>query len=253
MARKSRPPRLTAYFTPAIFGNAVGNAVAMRPPTSRIASKAFSCRGPPFGNNLRATGSSGNRSKPVVRTAEKRVFLRASRRPRRRDDSSCNTLRRTPAKPNSCVRERRRKTDIRQPREAHHDRSKQPHFHPLFCSRAHSSDGKARVYGQFRKCRRHCTSQELRNAAPALDARGPCRPPCQHDGLTCRARVSTPRLLERFIRAAAWLALGAVLLPLNGCAVAALPCRLTSATLKIIPVVGHAAASPFDMCSSAID
>ncbi|WP_328809285.1 DUF6726 family protein [Paraburkholderia kirstenboschensis] len=55
------------------------------------------------------------------------------------------------------------------------------------------------------------------------------------------------------MRAAAWLALGAVLLPLNGCAVAALPCRLTSATLKIIPVVGHAAASPFDMCSSAID
>ncbi|WP_341807758.1 MULTISPECIES: DUF6726 family protein [Paraburkholderia] len=55
------------------------------------------------------------------------------------------------------------------------------------------------------------------------------------------------------MRAAVWLALGAVLLPLGGCAVAALPCRLTSATLKIIPVVGHAAASPFDMCSSAID
>ncbi|WP_084534261.1 DUF6726 family protein [Paraburkholderia dilworthii] len=65
--------------------------------------------------------------------------------------------------------------------------------------------------------------------------------------------MSTPRILERFTRAAAWLALGAALLPLGGCAVAALPCRLTSATLKIIPVVGHAAASPFDMCSSAID
>ncbi|WP_311733133.1 DUF6726 family protein [Paraburkholderia fungorum] len=47
--------------------------------------------------------------------------------------------------------------------------------------------------------------------------------------------------------------LGAALLPLGGCAVAALPCRLTSATLKIIPVVGHAAATPFDMCASAID
>ena len=65
--------------------------------------------------------------------------------------------------------------------------------------------------------------------------------------------MSTPRIIDRFIRVAAWLTLGAALLPLGGCAVAALPCRLTSATLKVIPVVGHAAATPFDMCSSAID
>ncbi|TFE46134.1 hypothetical protein E2553_14530 [Paraburkholderia dipogonis] len=65
--------------------------------------------------------------------------------------------------------------------------------------------------------------------------------------------MSTPRILHRFMRVVAWLTLGSALLPLGGCAVAALPCRLTSATLKIIPVVGHAAASPFDMCSSAID
>ncbi|REE21108.1 hypothetical protein B0G71_4259 [Paraburkholderia sp. BL27I4N3] len=65
--------------------------------------------------------------------------------------------------------------------------------------------------------------------------------------------MSTPRILHRFMRVVAWSTLGAALLPLGGCAVAALPCRLTSATLKIIPVVGHAAASPFDMCSSAID
>jgi len=55
------------------------------------------------------------------------------------------------------------------------------------------------------------------------------------------------------IRVAASLTLGAALLPLGGCGVAALPCRLTSSALKIIPVVGHAAATPFDMCSSAID
>ncbi|WP_408442058.1 DUF6726 family protein [Paraburkholderia caffeinilytica] len=55
------------------------------------------------------------------------------------------------------------------------------------------------------------------------------------------------------MRVAAGLTLGAALLPLGGCAVAALPCRLTAATLKIVPVVGHAAATPFDMCSSAID
>jgi hypothetical protein len=60
-------------------------------------------------------------------------------------------------------------------------------------------------------------------------------------------------MLDRFLRVVAWLTLGAALLPLGGCAAAALPCRLTSATLKIIPVVGHAAATPFDMCASAID
>ncbi|KAA1005811.1 hypothetical protein PQR02_29405 [Paraburkholderia sediminicola] len=65
--------------------------------------------------------------------------------------------------------------------------------------------------------------------------------------------MSTSRNSDRFIRVAAWLTLGAALLPLGGCAVAALPCRLTSATLKIIPVVGHAASTPFDMCASAID
>lgn len=65
--------------------------------------------------------------------------------------------------------------------------------------------------------------------------------------------MSTPSIPERFIRVAAWLTLGTALLPLGGCAVAALPCRLTAATLKIVPVVGHAAATPFDMCSSAID
>ncbi|OAJ59608.1 hypothetical protein A6V36_26805 [Paraburkholderia ginsengiterrae] len=65
--------------------------------------------------------------------------------------------------------------------------------------------------------------------------------------------MSTSKNFDQCLRVAAWLTLGAALLPLGGCAVAALPCRLTSATLKIIPVVGHAAAAPFDMCSSAID
>ncbi|WP_322788663.1 DUF6726 family protein [Paraburkholderia megapolitana] len=51
----------------------------------------------------------------------------------------------------------------------------------------------------------------------------------------------------------AWSAVCAALLPLSGCGLAALPCRAASATLKIIPVVGHAAATPFDACSSAID
>ena len=45
----------------------------------------------------------------------------------------------------------------------------------------------------------------------------------------------------------------ALALPLGGCGVAALPCRMASATLDIIPVVGHAAATPFDACAAAID
>ncbi|WP_310591217.1 DUF6726 family protein [Paraburkholderia sp. DHOC27] len=49
------------------------------------------------------------------------------------------------------------------------------------------------------------------------------------------------------------LALGAALLPLSGCGVAALPCRLTAATLDIVPMVGHAAATPFNACAAAID
>ncbi|MBB5461716.1 DUF6726 family protein [Paraburkholderia sp. Cpub6] len=51
----------------------------------------------------------------------------------------------------------------------------------------------------------------------------------------------------------AWLVAGSLLLPLGGCGAAALPCRVTAATLKVLPVVGHAAATPFDMCASAID
>ncbi|MGF6954211.1 DUF6726 family protein [Paraburkholderia youngii] len=61
------------------------------------------------------------------------------------------------------------------------------------------------------------------------------------------------RTTEHRRRVVAWLAAGALLLPLGGCGAAALPCRVTAATLKVLPVVGHAAATPFDMCASAID
>jgi hypothetical protein len=65
--------------------------------------------------------------------------------------------------------------------------------------------------------------------------------------------VSTSRTPERLLRVVAWLTLGATLLPLGGCGVVALPCRLTAAAADIIPVVGHAAATPFNACASAID
>ena len=42
-------------------------------------------------------------------------------------------------------------------------------------------------------------------------------------------------------------------LALSGCGLAAAPCRVGSAALKVVPVVGHAAASPTDACADVID
>ncbi len=40
---------------------------------------------------------------------------------------------------------------------------------------------------------------------------------------------------------------------LSGCGVVAAPCRIASAVIKVVPVVGHAAAVPTDVCADAID
>lgn len=40
---------------------------------------------------------------------------------------------------------------------------------------------------------------------------------------------------------------------LSGCGLAAAPCRVASAGLKIVPLVGHAAAAPTDACADVID
>lgn len=40
---------------------------------------------------------------------------------------------------------------------------------------------------------------------------------------------------------------------LAGCGVLAAPCRITSAGIKMVPVVGHAAALPTDACAAIID
>jgi hypothetical protein len=42
-------------------------------------------------------------------------------------------------------------------------------------------------------------------------------------------------------------------LSLSGCGLFAAPCRVASAGIKIVPVVGHAAATPTDACANAID
>ncbi len=56
-------------------------------------------------------------------------------------------------------------------------------------------------------------------------------------------------MIERIIRAIAVLAL----LHLAGCGVVVAPCRITSAVLDMVPLVGHAAATPTDACAEAID
>ncbi|WP_213777436.1 DUF6726 family protein [Caballeronia sp. dw_276] len=45
----------------------------------------------------------------------------------------------------------------------------------------------------------------------------------------------------------------AVVVGLSGCGLAAAPCRIASAGLKIVPVVGHVAAAPTDACAGVID
>lgn len=45
----------------------------------------------------------------------------------------------------------------------------------------------------------------------------------------------------------------AALLALSGCGLLAAPCRVGSAVLKVVPVVGHVAAAPTDGCAAVID
>jgi len=39
----------------------------------------------------------------------------------------------------------------------------------------------------------------------------------------------------------------------SACGVVAAPCRITSAGLEMVPVLGHPAAAPTDACAEAID
>jgi hypothetical protein len=50
-----------------------------------------------------------------------------------------------------------------------------------------------------------------------------------------------------------WCAIAALCAVLSGCGVAAAPCRVASAGLKMVPLVGHAAAAPTDACADVID
>lgn len=49
------------------------------------------------------------------------------------------------------------------------------------------------------------------------------------------------------------LAVSLMAVVLSGCAVAAAPCRIASAGLRVIPVVGDVVAHATDACASIID
>jgi hypothetical protein len=44
-----------------------------------------------------------------------------------------------------------------------------------------------------------------------------------------------------------------VMATLSGCGLLAAPCRVSSAVVKIVPVVGKPAALPLDACAAVID
>lgn len=56
-----------------------------------------------------------------------------------------------------------------------------------------------------------------------------------------------------WMRIAKLAATAALAAGLAGCGLAAAPCRIASAGLKIVPVVGHVAAAPTDACADVID
>jgi hypothetical protein len=65
-------------------------------------------------------------------------------------------------------------------------------------------------------------------------------------------RISSKGVMKNssIVKMAAVLLLPAVL---GGCGVLAAPCRVGSAVIKMVPVVGHAAALPTDACAAVID
>lgn len=58
---------------------------------------------------------------------------------------------------------------------------------------------------------------------------------------------------SRVFRLACWIGVFSLAGALSGCGLAAAPCRVASAGLKIVPLVGHIAAAPTDACAGVID
>ncbi len=65
------------------------------------------------------------------------------------------------------------------------------------------------------------------------------------------ARAATSRAFD--VRLARTLCIAMLCSATAGCGVLAAPCRVTSAALKMVPLVGHVAALPTDGCAAVID
>ncbi|MGB3431967.1 DUF6726 family protein [Achromobacter sp.] len=50
-----------------------------------------------------------------------------------------------------------------------------------------------------------------------------------------------------------WILISMLCIFASGCGVVAAPCRIASAAIKIVPVVGDVAAAPTDACAEVID
>lgn len=66
---------------------------------------------------------------------------------------------------------------------------------------------------------------------------------------TARHSLSKPPMMKRLLLAVSLLGAACI----SGCGVAAAPCRVASAGLKMVPLVGHVAAAPTDACADIID
>jgi len=69
-----------------------------------------------------------------------------------------------------------------------------------------------------------------------------------------RQPLSGLRLVNYFrVRPMKWILISMLCLFASGCGVVAAPCRIASAAIKIVPVVGDVAAAPTDACAEVID
>ena len=109
----------------------------------------------------------------------------------------------------------------------------------LFFRRPNRAEHARSVAAMVRFRRRGSKAAMQRTANPSRWVRLPPAPP------------DFSRRIPR--RLAGVLAAVTVATALGGCGVIALPCRVASAGLKAIPVVGHVAAVPTDVCAKVID
>lgn len=71
--------------------------------------------------------------------------------------------------------------------------------------------------------------------------------------MTFTTRLRAPTSVACGLRLAKILVIFALCGAATGCGVLAAPCRVTSAALKMVPLVGHIAALPTDGCAAVID